>query len=151
MALRYKLIERRNLGDDAEENPTKFYAQAVNSGYVSFDELCTDIAETCTLTSADVKAVIDRINYSLDKNLRAGRIVQFGEIGNFRLALGSTGSLTEKGFQTSQIKTPRIVFTPGAKLRITREQTTFEKIASTAEENEPVGGGSEEEDGPQVQ
>ena len=120
MAQKYKLINRRNLGKDSGENPRKFYAQAVNNGYMSFDELCGDIAEQCTLTSADVKAVLDRMNYVLDKNLKAGRIVQFGEIGNFRLAVGSTGSLTEKDFSTAQIKKPKIVFTPGSRLQDTR-------------------------------
>lgn len=142
MSQKYKLIERRNLGADNEENPRKFYAQAINSGYVSFDELCEEIAESCTLTSADVKAVMDRMNYILDKNLRAGRIVQFGEIGSFRFAIGSTGSITEKEFNASQIKTPKIVFTPGSKLKDTRKLTTFEKACEL-----PETGGSEEEEG----
>lgn len=143
MAQKFKLIERRNLGKDVAENPKKFYAQAVNNGYVLFTELCSDIAETCTLTSADVKAVLDRMNYMLDKHLKAGRIVQFGEIGNFRLALGSTGSLTEKDFSTSQIKQPKIVFTPGSKLRETRQLTAFEK---EAEKGSDKGSGDAGED-----
>lgn len=104
MAQKFKLIERKNLGKDNTENPRKFYAQAVNNGYVSFDELC-------------------------------------GEIGNFRLAVGSTGSLTAKAFSTAQIKTPKIVFTPGGKLRTTRALTTFER---QAEGEEPAAGGDSE-------
>lgn len=127
MAQKFRLIERRNLGKDSETAPRKFYAQAVNNGYVTFDELCAEIAENCTLTSADVKAVMDRMNYILDKNLKAGRIVQFGEIGNFRLAVGSTGAVDEKDFSAAQIKTPKIVFTPGSKLQVTRSLTRFEK------------------------
>lgn len=138
MAQKYKLIERKNLGKDNETNPKKFYAQAVNNGYVSFDELCTEIGEGCTLTSADVKAVMDRMNFTLDKHLRAGRIVQFGEIGSFRLALGSTGAVEEKDFTTSQIKTPKIVFTPGKKLRITRQTTAFEKDAPATCDKEHI-------------
>lgn len=146
MAQKFKLIERKNLGKDNKENPKKFYAQAVNNGYVPFTELCNDIAETCTLTSADVKAVLDRMNYMLDKHLRAGRIVQFGEIGNFRLAVGSTGSLTEKDFNTSLIKQPKIVFSPGSKLRETRQLTSFEKEAAEKETgNENAGGGDRPE------
>ena len=136
MAQKYKLIERKNLGKDNGTNPKKFYAQAVNNGYVGFDELCTEIGEGCTLTSADVKAVMDRMNFTLDKHLKAGRIVQFGEIGSFRLAVGSTGSLTEKEFDASLIKKPKIVFTPGSKLQSTRKVTTFERITPVA------GGGS---------
>lgn len=128
MAQKFRLIQRRNLGKDAASTPKKMYAQAVNNGYVSFDELCVDISELCSLTSADVKAVIDRMNYVLDKNLKAGRIVQFGEIGNFRLSVGSTGSSTEEEFSAANIKKPKIIFTPGAKLRSTRAQTTFEKV-----------------------
>lgn len=136
MAQKYKLIERKNLGKDNTEQPKKFYAQAVNNGYVSFDELCVEIGEGCTLTSADVKAVMDRMNYTLDKHLKAGRIVQFGEIGSFRLAVGSTGSKDAESFSASQIKKPKIVFTPGGKLQTTRKVTTFERVS----EAEPATG-----------
>ena len=145
MAQKFKLIERKNLGKDNTATPKKFYAQAVNNGYVSFDELCSEIVENCSLTSADVKAVMDRMNYILDKNLKAGRIVQFGEIGSFRFALGSTGAKTEKDFATSQIKTPKIVFTPGSKLRETRVLTTFERESV---KEEPSGG---EDDRPVIE
>ena len=112
MAQKFKLVERRNLGKDAATTPRKVYAQAINNGYVSFDELCSDISELCSLTSADVKAVMDRMNYVLDKNLKSGRIVQFGEIGNFRLSVGSSGSASEESFTSAQIRKPKIVFTP---------------------------------------
>ncbi len=133
MAQTYRLVERRNLGKDQAETPRKYYAQAVNNGYVSFDELCVEIAENCTLTSADVKAVMDRMNYTLDKHLKAGRIVQFGEIGNFRLSVGSSGSATADEFNTSQMKKPKIVFSPGKKLQLTRNNTTFEKVTPLVE------------------
>lgn len=128
MTQKYRLIKRKNLGADKDSVPTKYYAQAVNNGTVTFDELCEEIAETCTLTSADVKAVMDRINYLLNKNLMGGRIVQFGEVGNFRLALGSSGASSEEEFDTSMIRTPRIVFHPGKKLQLTRQNTSFQKV-----------------------
>lgn len=143
MAQKFKLIERRNLGKDNGDVPRKYYAQAVNNGYVAFDELCLEIAENCTLTSADVKAVMDRMNYILDKNLKAGRIVQFGEIGNFRLAVGSAGAVTTKEFSTSLIKKPKIVFTPGSKLQTTRTLTSFERIAEGADGSGDDGGEDE--------
>ena len=134
MAQRFKLVERKNLGKDKTETPKKFYAIPVNNGYVSFSELCGEIAENCTLTSADVKAVMDRMNYILDKNLKAGRIVQFGEIGNFRLSLGSKGSKASDKFDTALIKKPRIVFWPGKALQETRTLTVFERVGEKKEE-----------------
>jgi predicted histone-like DNA-binding protein len=136
MSVKFRLINRPNLGKDAGTAPRKVYAQVVNNGYVTFDELCGSIAENCTLTSADVKAVLDRMNYELDRNLRAGRIVQFGEIGNFRMSAGSSGSVGEKNFSTSLIRMPRIVFIPGKSLRTTRSQTTFEKQTLPKDESE---------------
>ena len=62
MAQRYKVVERKNLGKDKTEVPKKFYAVPVNNGYVSFKELCDEIAENCTLTSADVKATMIALN-----------------------------------------------------------------------------------------
>ena len=118
----------------ASEDAKLFYAQSINNGYVPFDELCQEISDMCTLTSADVKAVLDRMNYVLDKNLRAGRIVQFGEIGNFRMAVGSSGSITKEDFKMSQVRKPKIIFTPGKKLQQARENSTFEQLQAVAEE-----------------
>ena len=128
MAQKYKLIERNNLGKDNAQTPRKFYAQAVNNGYVSFDELCEEIAEGCTLTSADVKATLDRMAWAISKNLQNGRIVEMGELGNFRMTIGSKGSITKEDFNTSLIKKPRVKFYPGKRIQTARTETKFERI-----------------------
>jgi predicted histone-like DNA-binding protein len=114
--------------------------QAVKNGYVDFEEFCEEIAETCTLTSADVKAVLDRLNYMLHKNLKAGHIVQLGEFGNFRMSLGSTGSLTKDEFSNDQIKKPKMIFTPGGSLQKTRNVTLFEQNIEPKSDAETGGG-----------
>ena len=93
---------------------------------------------------------MDRMNYILDKNLKAGRIVQFGEIGNFRLTLGSKGSKASDKFDTSLIKKPRIVFFPGKALQETRTLTEFERDGvkkETTGGNSGAGTGGEEKPG----
>ena len=147
MAQKYRLIERRNLGKDQAANPKKFYAQAVNSGYVTFDELCEEIAEQCTLTSADIKAVADRMNHTLDRHLKKGRIVQFGEIGNFRLGVGSSGAVDAKSFSADQIRKPKIIFTPGKFLQMTRINTEFSKETEEATPATPTPDGPKEDGG----
>ena len=128
MAVRYKLILRKDMSKGAADGAKLYYPQAVNNGYVPFDELCGEISDMCTLTSADVKAVLDRMNYILDRHLKAGRIVQFGEIGNFRRSVGGSGSKATDDFKASQIRKPRIVFTPGKMLQTTRVNSTFEQL-----------------------
>lgn len=127
MGQKYRIVKRRNLGKDAEDISHKFYAQPISNGTVAFDELCSDINEYCTMTSADVKAVLDRLNFVLDKHLKAGRIIQMGEVGNFRLSFGSSGSETEEEFHTSQIRKPKVTFTPGKLLQQTRTQISYQR------------------------
>lgn len=126
MSVKYRLVKRINLGKDQKDNPQKLYAQPIYSDLVSFEELLGEISEA-GIPSNQVKGVADRMVHLFRKHLAAGRRVQFGEFGNFRYGVGSTGSLTEEEFSTSMIKTPRIVFSPGSALRKARKETSFEK------------------------
>ena len=78
MAIKYKLVLKKDMSKDAAEDSKLWYAQGINAGEMSLEELCEDIAESSTLTSADVKAALDRLTWALNKNLRAGRIVTVG-------------------------------------------------------------------------
>ena len=103
---------------------------------MTFEELCDDIAETCTLTSADVKACLDRMTWALAKNLQAGRIVQLGELGNFRMTIGSRGTITKEEFDASLIRKPKVTFYPGKRIQTARTETKFERIGAETEEEE---------------
>ncbi|MCD7851388.1 HU family DNA-binding protein [uncultured Parabacteroides sp.] len=139
MSVKYRLVERKNLGKDKEEKPKKLYAQPVYSDLVGFKELLGEIAES-GIPSNQVKGVTDRMNHLISKHLAAGRRVQFGEFGNFRYGIGSSGADTEDDFTNSQIRTPRIIFSPGSDLRAARKVATFEKkeaVPAAPEESKP--------------
>ena len=72
----------------------KIYAIPDYNGHTDMDTLCVMIGARSTVSSADVKAVLDNLNFILDMELRAGRIVQLGEFGNFRLSLSSNGAVS---------------------------------------------------------
>lgn len=140
MSVKYRLVERNNMGKDKDETPKKLYAQPVYSDLVSFEELLGEISEA-GIPSNQVKGVADRMNHLFKKHLAAGRRVQFGEFGNFRYGLGSSGAETEEEFDPSMIKTPRIIFSPGSALRQARKDAKFEKQTLI-----PSGGNSDDED-----
>ena len=50
MSLKFTVVARKNLSKGAPEDSKLFYAQARQMGTVGIDELCDEIAETCTLT-----------------------------------------------------------------------------------------------------
>ena len=97
----------------ALEDAKLYYALAVNTRRVDFDDLCDEIAETCTLTSADIKAVLDRVIWAMVSHLKNSELVQFGDLGNFRISVGSTGSATPEEFSASMLRKPKVVFHPG--------------------------------------
>ena len=100
------------------------------------------IAARSTVSSADVKAVLDNLNFVLDMELQAGRIVQLGEFGNFRISVSSEGVADEKDFDNSMLRAPKIIFTPGSELRETKKTLGFTKITP---ETVTGGSGGEEE------
>lgn len=138
MSVKYRLVKRINLGKDNEAIPEKLYAQPIYSDLVGFEELLGEISEA-GIPSNQVKGVADRMVFLFRKHLAAGRRVQFGEFGNFRYGVGSTGSVTEDDFENSMIKVPKIVFTPGSALRKARKDTTFEKKALPSATKEEGG------------
>ena len=126
MSVKFRLVKKNNLGADKKETPKKVYAQVVYSDKIEFDYLLSEISEA-GIPSNQVKGVIDRMNYLIRKHLAVGHIVQFGEFGNFRYGVGSTGVEKEEDFLTSQIKQPKIIFTPGATLRKARKAADYQR------------------------
>lgn len=149
MSVKYKLIQRKDMSTDAGPGSKLYYAQAVSAGEMTLDELCEDIAESSTVTSADVKAVLDRLGWILSKNLKAGRIVQVGELGNFRMTLGSSGAPTIEEFNSSLIRKPKVSFHPGKRLQETRSLVSFERIGGedSTSPTSPDGDGEDEDGG----
>ena len=146
MALKYKLIQRRNLGKDQAEIPEKVYAQMVSGDLVTFEELIEEVGDSTVAGSAGVKAVLDRLNVVLARHLRNGRRVNVGEFGTFRLNFGSDGVVTNDDFKTGLIREPRVRFLPGRALRTMKSLTNFERIMPETDGSES-GGGEEERPG----
>ena len=52
MALKFKLVMRKNLGEDHESIPEKVYAQMVYGDLVTFDEFAEEVADSSGVGSA---------------------------------------------------------------------------------------------------
>ena len=135
MALKFKLVMRKNLGEDHESIPEKVYAQMVYGDLVTFDEFAEEVADSSGVGSASVKAVLDRMNVVLVRHLQHGRRVSVGELGLFRFCFGSSGVPDEKTFSTNLIREPKVRFYPGKALRVAKSRTSFEKTVLPNEED----------------
>ena len=126
------------MSEGAGPDAKMFYPQLVANGEVSFEDLCDQIAEESALTSAEVKAVMDRLVRVLSRNLKEGRTVYCGELGIFGVALRSAGSITTEAYDsTTLMREPKVTFRPGKDLRKMRKtDVTFERITPKEEEEE---------------
>ncbi len=133
MAVKYKLVQRRDMSAGAEQDAKLWYAQGYITGICSMDELCNEIADRSTATAGDIKLTIDGLVQILSRRLQAGQSVQLGELGTFRPSVGSTGTKEKEDFHASMIRNPRIVFFPGKQLRETRRMIRVERILEKEE------------------
>lgn len=128
MAVKYNVIERKNLLKPTEA--PKFYASAKADGEVSFKSLAKEIASAgSTVSDTDVLAVLNDLTKVLVKHLAEGKIVKFGDFGNFQVALKSDGVEQAEKFTAAHIKGNKIQFRPGVDLKAMLATLKYEKYA----------------------
>lgn len=136
MAIKFRLVQRKDLTKGAAADAKRFYASANVTGKMDFQAVCARIADRSTASDGDVALVLQGLNVCMREAMMRGESVQLGELGHFQAVIGSTGSVEEKDFNTAMIKKPRIVFRPGAMLRGMVENMSFERIVPQVVEKE---------------
>lgn len=123
--MKYKTQKKLNPRDPA--TPKKYYAVPVYDGTVEFDEIVNRISRTCTLTPADVTAVLRALSDELPHYLMEGRSVNLENLGRFRLSFSSDGQEKENDVSASDIKNVKIIFRPAPKFLQEAKKTKFYK------------------------
>ena len=142
----YSVVPRYN---PREKNaPPKYYAQAQASGDVSLREMSQRIQSTCTVTKADVYAVLIAMEDVITEALKSGEIVR---LGTFQIGLSGKGAVTEDDYDTSLIEKARINFRPGLALAGALTSLTYAKVdkkrtAASEEEGEDSEAGMDGEE-----
>lgn len=140
MSIKYKLVLKKDLTKGAAAGAKRYYASAPVSGTMDFDSICDVIADRSTASDGDVALVVRGLIRAMEESLMRNEVVQLGTLGNFRFSLGSSGVVDEKDFQATMIRKPKIIFTPGARLRAMIEKISLERISK---DPAPTGGGSD--------
>ena len=139
----YSVSPRINPRD--KEAAPKFYGQVQASGDISIREMAERIQANCTVTKADVYAVLVALEDVIIDALKGGEIVRLGDLGSFQISISSKGAETEKDSSDSLIKKARINFRPGTALAGMLTTLSFSKVAvkytkEDANEEEEEGG-----------
>lgn len=141
MAIKYSVNQQKH--DITGNGILKFYAKAQGSGILDFNSICETISDRGTATKGDVMAALDGCIFAMRTALKDGRIVRLGDFGTFQIGVKSEGTLTEKEFSSSKIKSAHILFRPGKSLTSMLDALTYQKsnvIALPEEEAEPEEG-----------
>ena len=108
-------VERVNPQD--VEAPRKFYAQAIASGKTDLDRLAYLISNQSTVRKPDCKAVLEAFVHNMEDEMRQGRIVELGDLGNFQISISSRGEENAEDVSENSVKSARYNFRPGRTLR----------------------------------
>ena len=84
MAIQYDFYRNPN---SEGTNKERYHARVVSRGQVSTDELAEEINQECSLTPADIKAVLVSLSGKLARHLSEGRKVYLEGIGQFQVNL----------------------------------------------------------------
>ena len=110
----YSVVPRINPRE--KNDPPKYYAQAQASGDVNIREMSERIQASCTVTKADVYAVLVSMEDVIIDALKSGEIVRLGDLCTFQIGVSGKGTLTEEEYDSSLIQKARSNFRPGIAL-----------------------------------
>ncbi len=125
MTVKYNIVARGNPGNP--DAPKKYYPSIVSSGRVTARQLARRMAESSTLSSTDIVAVIESLLTVIPEELADGNIVELGDFGSFWLRASADGAETEDQVRPSQFKAVKPRFNPGKEFKKALNNVEFHK------------------------
>ena len=102
------------------------------------------IQGSCTVTKADVYAVLVALEDVISESIQKGEIVRLMDIGTLRVGISTKGALKEEDFNEALIKKARIIFRPGNILSNALANINFTKVKRIVEDEEETDSTGEE-------
>ena len=125
--INYKVIERGQPGV-VGGGTKKFYANIENDGELDLSDLTTSIEKICTVSGADIRAVLYALVDVGIESLRKGTMVRLGDLGSLRVSLSSDGAESAEKFNVKYIKKARVIFTPGSRIKNLLEVVEYQRV-----------------------
>ncbi len=114
--IKYVIQEKKN----PLNGEVKYYPQIAPATPMTVDQIIKRVEKRSTVSSADVKAVLDALQYEVIDALESGNSVRLGDIGSFRLTIKADGMATAaeaKKQGAKLIKQVNVQFTKSTAMR----------------------------------
>ncbi len=140
-----------------KEQKQLYHPRVVLVGNVGTDQVAREIAAYSSLSSGDVKNVIDNLVTVMTQHLQASQSVTLDGLGSFRLTMRSSGRGVETADEVSASQaTLQVCFTPASRKNpdgttATRSLVTgakckrFDRAGDSSEPEEPIEPGDDDE------
>lgn len=132
--LTYSVVERKNPNEPM--TPGKYYAMAQARGIANIRELSDRIQKMCTVTRADVLAVLVALEDVVSDCLANGEIVRLGELGSLQVSLSGSGAEKAEDYHDGLINKARILFRSGTTLSTMLATLKFQRVEQKAKKKE---------------
>ena len=139
----YTVVPKINPRD--RETDPKYYGTVKSSGDINIREMAERIQGSCTVTKADVYAVLVALEDVISESIQKGEIVRLMDIGTLRVGISTKGALKEEDFNEALIKKARILFRPGSVLQNALSNINFTKVKRVVEDEEETTDSTGEE------
>ncbi len=120
----YSIAKRENPLNRAD---SKYYATAEYGEEIDIHQLAKDISKSCTLTPADIVAVIESFLDKMPQYLKNSNRIRLDNFGIFKLSFSSKGHEKQEDVSANDIIAPRVLFTPCAKLKKELSDVSYSK------------------------
>lgn len=145
MGLPYVVRQRENPMDREKEG--LFYPASAYYGEVDIETLAKDIAESSSLTKADLLSAVQSIFDNITRYLTLGFKVRLGDLGVFRIGIKGKGQETAAEVTVNDIVSTKISFLADSAFKKKLKDLTFTKMnsATLSDDSEEEKEGESEE------
>lgn len=120
--MKYKIEKRR----DNINHRDLYIPQPVAGQAIGVDEIARQINDMCTVTPADVAAVLQALQDVIARNLKQGNSVRLGKVGSFWVKMNTTAETAPEDVSAKNIKEVGVKFRANAELKQMLNEVHFE-------------------------
>lgn len=120
--MKYKIEKRR----DNINHRDLYIPQPVAGQPIGVNEIARQINEMCTVTPADVAAVLQALQDVIARNLKQGNSVRLGKVGSFWVKMNATAETAPEDVSAKNIKEVGVKFRANAELKQMLNDVSFE-------------------------
>ena len=91
--IKFEIVGKKN---PQKKTETKYYAQISESTPLTLADIVVLIEKRSTVSSPDIKAVLDALQFEIIQALKNGYSVRLGDLGSFHLTISSNGMATKE-------------------------------------------------------